>query len=294
MGETIRGTLRHLDRLHAGDLRDAIQATQPQVPGAVALGEALLLQATLRVLAQSLGLPGAAGGVFVPPLPQALADLQTDEARAELLHLCRRARFPDPDLAARRLASLLDRVARYINGLLRDHPGGDRIRLLVTLGVRVDRLRRYLPRLSPRARRVLPVSVMDAAAEVGFDLPVSVDLGRPFLDGLDGLLRDFGAGLAVIQAQVAQQTRGRPPLSDALCFGVEGWLAIWRQHHGRSPTASRNTGGFVQTGTEALLLAMRVNGDPGLELATRRTIEAAMIAELRRARDVPTGAAPAA
>jgi hypothetical protein len=270
-----------------------MQVTRPQAPGSVALGDGLLIQTALRVLALRLGLPAGASGAFVPPLTEALAALQTIEAEAELLHLCRVARFPDAELAARRLGSLLDRVARYINGSLRDHQGGDRTRLLVTLGVRIDRLRRYLPRVSARARRVLPASLMDAAAEVGLDFPVSVDLGRRFLDGLDGLLTDFGSGLAAMQAQVAQPIRGRPPLSDALCFGVEGWLAIWRSHHDRSPTASLNTGGFVQTGAEALLLAMRVNGDLGLELATRRSIEAALIAELWRAPDAPTGAAPA-
>lgn len=234
---------------------------------AVALADALQLMRAVAALA-AWTRPGANPPSSAPPARPSATDVvrHIRGATAAIETCCMRAGLPVNGTAPL-LMGLLVQVGRQVHGMEGMVRGKERRLLLGQLGRCGAQLDRQLVRALPHLPRPIPEVPEGLVAGLVASEPEAL----PLPEALPSLLGRFQEGIARLLAGTAVGSDGRPEVSDAVVFGVEGLVAIWRAHRPLPDGLSAKAGGLLCFVEEALAIAHMANGVPRAAWPPRST-----------------------
>lgn len=234
---------------------------------AVALGDGLQLIGAVVALA-AWTRPELAPPPSLPlARPTATQMLHSIRGATEAIETCcMRAGLPVNGTAPL-LMGLLVQVGRQLHGMEGMVRGKERRLLLGQLGRCGAQLERQLGRALPH----LPSPIPEVPEGLVAGLVASEPEALPLPEALQSLLARFQEGITRLRAETVVGPDGRPEVSDAVVFGVEGLVAIWRAHRPLPDGLSAKAGGLLCFVEEALGIAHMANGVPGAAWPPRST-----------------------
>ncbi|MBB3900496.1 hypothetical protein [Roseococcus suduntuyensis] len=178
-------------------------------------------------------------------------------ATAAIEACCVRAGLPG-ESAAPLLTGLLVQVGRQLHGTEGTVCGKERRLVLTQLARCGAQLERQLARALP----ILPSPIPEVTQGMETGLAASAPDPLPLPEALPSLLGRFQEGITRLRAETVVGHAGRPEVSDAIVFGVEGLVAIWRAYQPLPYELSAKAGGLLCFVEDALAVALDANGFP--------------------------------